>query len=121
MSEEGTTVEKEKGLREVEAPQQDVLNEAWNLIRGQRAKDYGPPHVNFEQIANLWQAALENRDLKERPLTGEDVSILMILLKMARLITGQGYHRDSVVDIAGYTAILEVLQMEPEEFIAQIQ
>lgn len=78
----------------------NVLEEAAGLINGQRSKDYGHPRDNFKNIADLWTAYL---GWEIKPL---DVGLMMVLLKVARLENGV-YHRDSVIDIAGYAGTLE--------------
>lgn len=79
----------------------DILQEASELINGERAKDYGDVTENFQRIANLWTDYLGPDDWQFTP---HDVAMMMILVKMSRLATG-GYHRDSLVDIAGYAAL----------------
>jgi hypothetical protein len=77
----------------------DILQEAAELINGQRAKDYGDVRENFGRIAQLWSAyhgAYFNR---------HDVAVFMILVKVAR--QSNTYHRDSMIDIAGYAALDE--------------
>jgi hypothetical protein len=81
-----------------------VLQEAEELINGQRRDDYGTVTESFTKIAELWSATLGKR------LTPEDVAILMIQLKIARYLHGRA--RDSVVDIAGYAGCLEKLEDE---------
>lgn len=71
-----------------------------------RGLNYGKPEDNFQRIATLWNAHLENRGLRsDWALTPADVAQMMILLKIARL-EHQPKHQDSVVDIAGYAACL---------------
>lgn len=77
----------------------DILQEASDLINGQRAQDYGDVTDNFKTIAEMWEA-----------YTGvsfgpHDVSMMMVLVKVAR--QRHGYHRDSNIDIAGYAALDE--------------
>ena len=81
----------------------DVLAEAHDLIHGERLGAYGPPAANFERIAGMWTAYLGV------DVTANDVCCMMILLKAARIRSGGKYHRDSAVDVAGYAALLEVL------------
>ena len=67
------------------APTKGILVEAEGLVNGQRQQDYGDKLQNFSQIAMLWQGYLA---MKLRPvcaITPEDVSMMMILVKMARL------------------------------------
>lgn len=81
-----------------------VLEEAHKIIYGDREKTYGRPSKNLETIAKVWQAYLDARG--DAPLAHKDVAVMMILLKAARLANDQG-HRDSVVDICGYAALIE--------------
>jgi hypothetical protein len=84
----------------------DVLKVAHGIIRGPRRAHYGDPRVNFQAIADMWNAYLASKPAGE-PLTGYDVAQFMVLLKVAR--GARGYHRDSAVDTAGYAALTEVL------------
>lgn len=69
-----------------------------------RGLNYGAPEDNFQRIANLWNAHLENRGLRsDWALTPVDVANMMALMKIARL-EHQPSHRDSWVDLAGYSA-----------------
>ena len=52
---------------------------------------------SFDEIAALWSVYLH------RPLIGEDVAMMMILLKVARVMKCVSID-DSLVDIAGYAA-----------------
>ena len=111
---------------------QDVAQEARELIRGERARHYGPPHDNFAIIAGLWNTYVSARvasllrehdvEVSEFDFVDEnDVCNLMILLKTAREASGQGYHRDSTVDTIGYSAIKEVLHdFTREEFVEEM-
>lgn len=82
----------------------DILQEASELINGDRAHTYGPVTDNFQRIADLFAAYLGETDTDE--LDPYDVANLMILVKLAR-IKNAGYHRDSYADIAGYAALAE--------------
>ena len=74
-----------------------VLLEAEEAVCSDRNKDYGDPEDNFEDIAKLWTA------YKNVPLTRTDVSVLMMLVKVARMKTSPAL-KDHWVDIAGYAA-----------------
>lgn len=78
-----------------------VLQEAEKLIRGDRQKEYGHPSINFKRIADSWSAYLG------KELSPFDVCMLMILLKAQRC--AEGPHKDTLVDIGGYTALAAVL------------
>lgn len=86
-----------------------ILNEAADLITGQRQKDYGTPEENFKRIADLWNVHLA-KNLKE-PITPRQVAELMMYLKLARTINSPT--KDSYVDAAGYAGIAgELAQSE---------
>ena len=81
---------------------------AASLITGDRQNDYGPPVVNFQRIANLWNAHMETNIFTPRK-----IAELMLLLKMARTITSPT--EDSYVDAIGYAAIAgELADLERE-------
>lgn len=77
-----------------------VLREAEAIIYGDREQTYGAPGKNLARIAALWSSYLD------QSLSREDVANLMILLKVARL-QNTPTHRDSLVDICGYAALIE--------------
>lgn len=86
-----------------------ILDEAKELVYGDRAAVYGHPADNFRTTAEMWTAFLRQRmategvELHSFVLTPEDVAMFMVLAKTARLANTPG-HRDSIVDIAGYAA-----------------
>jgi hypothetical protein len=84
-----------------------AIDEALDLICGPKMEYYGPPHENLEDIAQTWNPYVARALKVKGKLDGSDVAVLMILLKAMRLV--RGYHRDSVVDIIGYSELLEVL------------
>lgn len=77
-----------------------ITKEAENIIFGDREATYGEPNKNLLMIANLWSAYLGTK------LTATQVCDMMILLKVARL-KNSPQHRDSMVDIVGYTLLKE--------------
>ena len=82
----------------------DIFEMAKRIVNGHRQDDYGSPEDSFQNIANYWNAYFTQiYDKREDGLTAEDVAIMMVLFKIARL--GHGYTRDSVVDMCGYSAI----------------
>lgn len=77
---------------------EEILGKAEECVCGQRVTDYGKPEDNFERIAKLWNAYLDT------PLIdAKDVAIMMALLKIARIKSGNGSD-DCYVDLAGYAA-----------------
>lgn len=75
----------------------EILDTAKKCVCGQREQDYGTPENNFQIIADLWSAYYG------QPFTAVDVSMMMVLLKIARIKTGTSTD-DSFVDAAGYIA-----------------
>ena len=75
----------------------EVLDTAKKCVCGQREQDYGSPENNFQIIADLWSAYYGQK------FTALDVSMMMTLLKVARIRTGTATE-DSFVDAAGYIA-----------------
>lgn len=75
----------------------ECLRKAEACVCGQRQDDYGTPEDSFNKIAELWSAYFGI------PFNAVDVSMMMALLKIARIQTGTGTD-DSFVDLAGYAA-----------------
>lgn len=88
-----------------------LLSEADMTINGQRQADYGDKLQNFSQIAMLFQGTLATKLLPDAAITPEDVALLMIQVKIARLAKSPD-HRDSILDIAGYAGCYDKLQEE---------
>jgi len=76
-----------------------VLEEADRLICNDREEDYGDPHVNFAHIAERWSQYM---DVTIHPW---QVALMMVDLKVARMASTRAPHDDSLIDIAGYTAL----------------
>ena len=76
----------------------EVLDEAKKCITGAREQDYGKPEDNFKTIAEFWSI------YKGVRFSALDVSVMMGLLKTARIKNGGG-SGDSYVDACGYFAI----------------
>jgi hypothetical protein len=79
----------------------DVLEEAKDLIYGQRADDYGDAQSNFQRMADLVNPIIKKADGN---LTATDMALVMIQVKIARLQETPD-HEDSWIDIAGYAAL----------------
>lgn len=91
---------------EIAAEQPDVkaeiADEAKRIVSGARRSAYGKPEQNFERIARFWQAYFENTGRGAVNITAADVSPMMRLMKEGRLCETPD-HRDSFVDLVGYT------------------
>lgn len=76
----------------------EVLDTAIKTVCEERQDSYGTPEDNFAIIAVLWSWCLGDVMLE-----AEDVAIMMILLKIARIQTGT-FKPDNYIDITGYAA-----------------
>lgn len=86
-----------------------LLEEADHIINGDREQTYGSPDKNLRLIAHYWSGHLSQVLKKDVGLTVDDVCVMMILLKTARLANTPNHH-DSMVDIAGYDALMDKCQ-----------
>ncbi len=78
-------------------PEDSVLAEAHNLVRGKRRNSYGDVRISFESIAAMWTVILKTR------VTPDQVALCMVATKICRE-TGHS-KRDNWVDIAGYAEL----------------
>jgi hypothetical protein len=77
------------------------LEQAQQLINGDRKNDYGDAYLNHQRIADLWTTYLsQSADIELSPT---DVAVMMMLLKIARVMNQ--HKDDSYVDICGYAAL----------------
>lgn len=81
------------------SPRASVLDEARQLITGDRNNAYGPPTQDFDRTAAM--ASAFGFMVNGQPLKGHHVAVFMILLKVSRLAWTPG-KRDSWTDAAGY-------------------
>lgn len=82
---------------------ESVLQEAARLVEGgDRRQQYGGPFDSFSDIAKGWSMVFGI------DVTPEQVALAMIVMKVAR--AKNGFHRDSIVDIAGYARCAEFIQ-----------
>lgn len=91
-----------------------ILKEANTIIYGDREKTYGHPSRNLETISKMWNAYLEGKSTDRNSLNAKDVAAMMVLLKTARLANNPE-HRDSLVDICGYAALIERCDETPTQ------
>lgn len=82
----------------------DILNEAFQVINGDRQDSYGKPEDSFQIISEFWSTYLKHRFKIDILLTPLDTVHLMSLFKHARLL-GQAPVRDNYRDAVGYLAI----------------
>lgn len=86
-----------------------ILQEANQVIYGDREDTHGDPGKNLRTIAAYWNTHIKAAKSMEPGLTEIDVAGMMILLKQARL-ANKPTHRDSLVDIAGYAGLQDRIQ-----------
>jgi hypothetical protein len=75
-----------------------ILKHAAEIIADRRTT-YGDPAASMATVAARWSVTLGH------PVTPAEVMLCMIDLKLARL-AHDPTHRDSVVDVIGYAALL---------------
>jgi len=80
-----------------------ILEEAEDIVDGPRATTYGHPKINLARIAAFWSLYLG------KIVKPADVCHMMVLLKVARAMSGVP-NRDTLVDIAGYARLAEMLE-----------
>lgn len=83
-----------------------ILDEANEVIYGDREATYGDPGKNLRIIADYWTTYLASKGYNVEGLDYDDVCNMMVLLKVARL-GNTPMHRDSLVDACGYLALAE--------------
>jgi hypothetical protein len=77
-----------------------TLDEARNAVLQDRNATHGNPEDNFKNIADLVNVYLNARGMAVN-LQPHDVSVVMILMKVARIVTSPN-KQDHWTDIAGY-------------------
>jgi hypothetical protein len=75
-----------------------LLEHAASLVN-RRRRQYGEPADLFQHVAARWSLTLGTR------VSPAQVVLCLIDLKLARL-AGDPKHLDSIVDVAGYAAVL---------------
>lgn len=87
---------------------QSWLYQAEALVNGPRSREYGDVALSFQNVAALWSVVLGV------PVTSRQVALCMIQLKTARLVTSPD-HADSWIDIAGYVACAQHLNLKEDD------
>lgn len=81
---------------------ESILEEAQRLVHGNRGCDYGHPADDLARTGRMW-AALLGVD----KIDAWQVALCMGALKMSREVNR--HKRDNLVDLAGYTAVLNMI------------
>lgn len=92
-----------------------ILQTAANIVDGDREQTYGTPDKNLRTIAAFWTTLLHSRGTLpgHTSITVDDVCMMMMLLKVARL-AHDPHHKDSLVDVCGYARLMERCQEQPK-------
>ena len=90
-----------------ETTRKTILSDAMQCVCTDREKQYGTPQNNFAAIAGLWNA------YKPLGFTAHDVGIMLALLKIGRIASGQT-KADNYVDLAGYAACAGEIAVKAE-------
>lgn len=77
-----------------------ILEEAFTITDGARQQDYDSAEPNHKRIADGWNWYLGARRDPAAPISPQDASHMMIVLKLARAAFKPT--RDGYVDMAGY-------------------
>ncbi|OYW56699.1 MAG: hypothetical protein B7Y80_01025 [Hyphomicrobium sp. 32-62-53] len=77
---------------------ESLLSKTASVLTERRAA-YGPADIAMEAIAARWSVTLG------RPVSPAQVVLCLIDLKLARLARNPA-HEDSLIDVAGYAALL---------------
>ena len=75
------------------------LLDACKVALNSRGQHYGKVLENHNRIAKIWSLIIGS------DITEEQVALMMVGLKVARLIETPD-HQDSILDIAGYAAVM---------------
>lgn len=79
----------------------EILDAAKVCVCGDREEDYGTPEDNFGTIASFWSSYIwASHPGTHITFYPKDVAMMMALLKVARIATGE--NPDSFIDLAGY-------------------
>lgn len=79
---------------------QNILDMASEAVTKDRQETHGAPEDSFKRVANLWNGYLDGH---QGPLSSVDVSVMLALLKVARIAKSPD-HIDNWADLAGYAA-----------------
>ena len=78
-----------------EITRKSILADAERCVCTDREQQYG----SFALIARLWREYLDTN----KPITAHDVAVMMALLKIARIASGQK-KADNYIDLCGYAS-----------------
>ena len=77
---------------------QAYIDKAKDIVSTDRELTHGNKKINQDNIAKMWSAYLD------RDISGRDVALMMVLLKVARTKAGS-HNTDDYIDMVGYSSI----------------
>ena len=83
-----------------------ILQEAHEIIYGDREQTHGAPQKNLEAIARIWSALLSSHLGVDCVIPPALVCLMMAGLKLARA-ANKPSHRDHARDTAGYMGLMD--------------
>ena len=95
----------------------EILTEAHGLVNGPRQATYSHPFDDYYKVKELFHLMTGHQ------LTVNDAVTFMICVKLARIATNAqrgDWHRDSVVDAAGYLACLSMVHEHVQDQIGDV-
>lgn len=93
----------------------EILTEAHSLVNGPRQDAYSHPYDDYTKVKELFFI------MTGIQMTTQHAVTFMICVKLARMATNMqrgDWHRDSVVDAAGYLACLSMVHEHVQDQIA---
>lgn len=79
------------------------IQQAIDVVTGDRQESYGNPKADFEGIALIWSGILNQK--LQQPIRAEEVALMMIGLKLRR--EAHKHKDDNIIDMHGYGICLE--------------
>ena len=95
----------------------EILTEAHDLVNGPRQATYSHPFEDYYKVKELFFM------MTGIQMTVQNAVTFMICVKLARMATNMqrgDWHRDSVVDAAGYLACLSMVHEHTQNEIADV-
>ncbi len=83
-----------------EADDEDILDIAARITRGDRQAVYGPPEQDFKKTADMWTGLFQYMLAEDAKFEPRHVAMALICMKMSREFHQR--KKDNWVDIAGY-------------------
>jgi len=83
-----------------------ILEQAREILGGDRREAYGSVHTSFRKLADMWSLILDYE------VTPAQVCLCMIGLKITREMNA--HKKDNLTDLAGYAQLLSYLEGDNE-------